>query len=141
MEPSLRNRFHSFGTSRNLVQGFGRLPQTTPKLYWKNPKPFRLLGKKKQSVMARNVTNTSPQTTQLQPLFHLSSAARRSVSTSSDLLIFVVSKEHIGQEATEAAAASTLARGGRLVEPFLVWPVRNESLLGASSLEKLGALL
>ena len=46
MEPSLRNRFHSFGTSRNLVQGFGRLPQTTPKLYWKNPKPFRLLGKK-----------------------------------------------------------------------------------------------
>ena len=35
-----------FGTSRNLVQGFGRLPQTTPKLYWKNPKPFRLLGKK-----------------------------------------------------------------------------------------------
>ena len=44
MEPSLRNRFHSFGTSRNLVQGFGRLPQTTPKLYWKNPKPFRLLG-------------------------------------------------------------------------------------------------
>ena len=46
MEPSLRNRFHSFGTSRNLVQGFGRLPQTTPKLYSKNPKPFRLLGKK-----------------------------------------------------------------------------------------------
>ena len=45
MEPSLRNRFHSFGTSRNLVQGFGRLPQITPKLYWKNPKPFRLLGK------------------------------------------------------------------------------------------------
>ena len=46
MEPSLRNRFHSFGTPRNLVQGFGRLPQTTPKLYWKNPKPFRLLGNK-----------------------------------------------------------------------------------------------
>ena len=46
MEPWLRNRFHSFGTSRNLVQGFGRLPQTTPKLYWKNPKPFRLLGNK-----------------------------------------------------------------------------------------------
>ena len=50
MEPSLRNRFHSFGTSRNLVQGFGRLPQTTPKLYWKNPKPFRLLGKKKRKA-------------------------------------------------------------------------------------------
>ena len=51
MEPSLRNRFHSFGTSRNLVQGFGRLPQTTPKLYWKNPKPFRLLGKKKCLIL------------------------------------------------------------------------------------------
>ena len=50
MEPSLRNRFHSFGTSRNLVQGFGRLPQTTPKLYWKNPEPFRLLGNEKESV-------------------------------------------------------------------------------------------
>ena len=48
MEPSLQNRFHSFGTSRNLVQGFGRLPQTTPKLYWKNLKPFRLLGNKKK---------------------------------------------------------------------------------------------
>ena len=33
------------GTSRNLVPGFRRLPQATPKLYWKNPKPFRLLGK------------------------------------------------------------------------------------------------
>ena len=53
MEPSLRNRFHSFGTSRNLVQGFGRLPQTTPKLYWKNPKPFRLLGKKKKNSRLR----------------------------------------------------------------------------------------
>ena len=33
------------GTSRSLVQGFGRLPQTPPKLYWKNPKLFKLLGK------------------------------------------------------------------------------------------------
>ena len=46
MEPSLRNRFHSFGTSRNLVQGFGRLPQTTPKLYWKNPNAFQAVGEK-----------------------------------------------------------------------------------------------
>ena len=53
MEPSLRNRFHSFGTSRNLVQGFGRLPQTTPKLYWKNPKPFRLLGKNTHYLQVR----------------------------------------------------------------------------------------
>ena len=30
------------------MQGFGQLPQTTPKLYWKNPKPFRLLGKKEK---------------------------------------------------------------------------------------------
>ena len=26
------------------MRGFGRLPQTTPKLYWKNPKLFKLLG-------------------------------------------------------------------------------------------------
>ena len=58
MEPSLRNRFHSFGTSRNLVQGFGRLPQTTPKLYWKNPQPFRLLGKKKRFSTSK--TSKSP---------------------------------------------------------------------------------
>ena len=32
------------GTS--LVPGFGRLPQTTPKLYSKNPKLFKLLGNK-----------------------------------------------------------------------------------------------
>ena len=32
------------GRSRNLVQGFGRLPQTTPELFWKNPKLFKLLG-------------------------------------------------------------------------------------------------
>ena len=31
------------------MQGFGQLPQTTPKLYWKNPKPFRLLGKNQTS--------------------------------------------------------------------------------------------
>ena len=35
------------GTLGNLVPGFERLPQTTPKLYWKNPKLFKLLGKKK----------------------------------------------------------------------------------------------
>ena len=29
---------------RNLVLGFGRLPQTAPKLYWKNPKLVKLLG-------------------------------------------------------------------------------------------------
>ena len=32
-------------TLANLVPGFGRLPQTTPKLYWKNPKLFKLWGK------------------------------------------------------------------------------------------------
>ena len=36
----------SCGTLRILVPGFGRLPQTTPKLYWKNPKLFKLLGNK-----------------------------------------------------------------------------------------------
>ena len=45
--PTRRN-----GTLWNLVRGCGR-PQTTPKLYWKNPKPFRsfrLLGKNIQLV-------------------------------------------------------------------------------------------
>ena len=34
------------GTLGNLVPDFGRLPQTTPELYWKNPKLFKLLKKK-----------------------------------------------------------------------------------------------
>ena len=45
VEPGLLRMEPLCGTSRNLVPGFGRLPQTTPDLYWKNPKPFRLLGK------------------------------------------------------------------------------------------------
>ena len=44
VEPELFTVEPLCGTSRNLVQGFGRLPQTTPKLYWKNPKLFKLLG-------------------------------------------------------------------------------------------------
>ena len=34
------------GTLGNLVPGFRPLPQTTPKLYWRNPKLFKLLGNK-----------------------------------------------------------------------------------------------
>ena len=37
------------GALGNLVPGFGRLPQTTPKLYWKNPKLFKLLRKNEPS--------------------------------------------------------------------------------------------
>ena len=37
------------GTLGNLVPGFGRLPQTTPKLYRKNPKLFKLLGEKNRN--------------------------------------------------------------------------------------------
>ena len=47
LEPELLRMEPLCGTSRNLVPDFGRLPQTTPKLYWKNPKPFRLLGNNK----------------------------------------------------------------------------------------------
>ena len=47
-EPELLRMEPLCGTARNFAEpgeGFGRLPQTTPKLYWKNPKPSRLLGK------------------------------------------------------------------------------------------------
>ena len=37
-------------TLKNLVRGFRRMPQTTSKLYWKNPKLFKLLGNKFQMV-------------------------------------------------------------------------------------------
>ena len=37
------------GTLGYLVPGFGRLPRTTPKLYWKNPKLFKLWGKNETS--------------------------------------------------------------------------------------------
>ena len=33
-------------TLGNVFRGFGQLPQSTPKLYWKYPKLFKLLGKK-----------------------------------------------------------------------------------------------
>ena len=36
-------------TLGNLVPGFGRLPQATPKFYWKNPKLFKLLRKNEPS--------------------------------------------------------------------------------------------
>ena len=36
------------GTLGSMVRGFGQLLQTTPKLYWKNPKLFKLLGKKNE---------------------------------------------------------------------------------------------
>ena len=57
MEPELLRMEPVCGTSRNLVQGFGRLPHTTPKLYWKNPKLFKLLGNiaKKQSSATHSV--------------------------------------------------------------------------------------
>ena len=45
-EPELLGVDPVCGTLRNLVPGFGQLPQTTPKLYWKNPKLIKLLGKK-----------------------------------------------------------------------------------------------
>ena len=44
-EPELLRLEPLCGTLGNLVPGLGRLPQTTPKLYWKNPKLFKLLGK------------------------------------------------------------------------------------------------
>ena len=48
-EPELLRLEPLCGTLGNLVPGFGRLPQTTPKLYWKHPKLFKLLGKNEPS--------------------------------------------------------------------------------------------
>ena len=48
-EPELLRLEPLCGTLGNLVSGFGRLPQTTPQLYWKNPKLFKLLGKNEPS--------------------------------------------------------------------------------------------
>ena len=47
------------GTS-GLVPGFWPLPQTTPKLYWKNPKLLKLLGKTYISPVQRNCCHTIP---------------------------------------------------------------------------------
>ena len=44
------------GTLGYLVPGFGRLPQTTTKLYWKNPKLFKLLGKNVKKSQQPNYT-------------------------------------------------------------------------------------
>ena len=66
VEPQLLRMGPVCGTSRNLVPGFGGLPQTTPKLYWKNPEPFRLLGNKTKAGLhsnnhpEKNKTNKPP---------------------------------------------------------------------------------
>ena len=44
-EPELLRLEPLCGTLGNLVPGFGRLPQTTAKLYWKNPKLSSCWGK------------------------------------------------------------------------------------------------
>ena len=50
-------------TLRNLVPGFQLLPQTTPKLYWNNPKLFKLLGKKREILRVQVVFHLKRQGT------------------------------------------------------------------------------
>ena len=46
VEPELLRMEPVCGTSRNLVQGFGRLPQTTPEALLEEPQAFQAVGEK-----------------------------------------------------------------------------------------------